>query len=99
MSLEVPILETQQFFAPHENNRVIIRMPYGTVFHESAGLEGQFGGSDFAFTVKEWRKDLRREVATTYHFKLSVLPLSEVPEPARNIDPGNTFITAEKKDK
>ena len=98
-SLEVPILETQQFFAPHENNRIIIRMPYGTVVHESAILEGQLGGSDFAFTIKEWRKDIGHEAATTYKFKLSVLPLSELPEKARNIQPGSSFITAEKKEK
>lgn len=97
-SLEVPILETQQFFAPNENNRIIIRMPYGTVCHESAGLEGQLGGKEFSFTIKEWKKDIHREVATTYKFNLSVLPLSGLPESARNIQPGSTFITAEKKE-
>ena len=96
-SLEVPILETQQFFAPHENNRVIIRMPYGTVHHESAGLEGRFGGSDFSFTVKEWKKDIGREIATTYRFKLAVSQVSDLPEAAKNVQAGSTFITAEKK--
>ena len=96
-TMELPILETQKFFAPAENNKVILKMPYGTVVHEVGNLVGALGGQDFVFTVTGREKATGKETSTTYNFNLSVEPISELTDDAKSIPVGSTFITATKK--
>jgi len=94
VKVDIPLLESQKFFNPSENNRIVIKTPFGTFHHQSAGLEGQLGGQKFTFRVNEWKNG--KEITTNYAFDCFLIEKSEGPDAVKSIEHGSSFVTAEK---
>jgi hypothetical protein len=93
--IDMPILETHKFFAPNENNRIVIKTPMQIFTHKNGMLEGVFGGKEFTFKVTE-QDGKGGEDIYTYSFRCYLLPRSEAPENIQKQGPEIIYFTAQK---
>lgn len=66
--IDIPIFQSQIFFQPENENRIVIKTPFKAFQHRNAMIEGQLGGKDFTFSITEFSHSSSKPAVYSYSF-------------------------------